>query len=112
MCIHPKTLPLLLTLAAVFGIGTIRSAFLAPRDGLLTLKRSVCLLPTSVQLTTKLDCAHLATRAMTFMKESASTLLITPLLPLILAVPLGTGTTRFALPALRDGLSIVTMSVS
>ena len=86
-----------LTSDAECGIGTTKSASSALRASFSTSTKSVLLLPTSAKPSTALPVtAPPATKAMTSPTDSVSTLPQTTPDPLISAVLLGTGRTKFA----------------
>ena len=103
-----QTTPSLLTLAVVFGTGTTKSAFPAPTDGSSTPTRSVCPFLTNALQATVLEPALLAMKVMTSRTELASSLPSTMPTQLTSVALLGTGNSKSALPAPRDGSSTPT----
>lgn len=104
----PQTTPSPLTLAAEPGIGTTKSAFPAPTDGSSTPTRSVCPFLTNALQATVLEPALLAMKVMTSRTELASSLPSTMPTQLTSVALLGTGNSKSALPAPRDGSSTPT----
>ena len=107
---QPPTLLLLQTLAAEPGIGTIKSASLAPNNGSSSTE-PVFPLATSVLLTMLMEPAPHALKATTSTMVSVKFQLLTELNLLILDVPHGTGIIKFAYNAQEDGISTQTMFV-
>jgi hypothetical protein len=96
-----------LTSAAEFGTGTIKSAFNAQMDGLSMPIRSALPSVISAKPTTPLVFASLVSRDTTSRTEPAFSVPSTMPSPLTQDALPGIGTTKSALPAPRDGLSML-----
>ena len=87
------------------GIGTIKFALNVQLSGLSTPMEFVCPFLTFVLLMMPMVPAPLASKDTTWLTESVSSHHSTMLNPPIQDVLIGTGTTKFAWLALKDGLS-------
>ena len=101
-----STMPSLLIQDAVPGIGTIKFASLALRDGSSTTKRSAFQFLTNVLQAIKTETALPAIKVMTLRMEPAFSLSSTMLTLLTQDVVPGTGIAKSAFPALKDGFSM------
>ena len=104
---HHSTMLNPLTLDAPPGIGTIKSALLAPNNGLSTLIKFVYPFLTNALLMPITVPAFHVSRVMTLRMEPVSSLISTMLNPLILVAPPGIGTIKFALLAPNNGPSML-----
>ena len=108
---HLSIMPSPLILAVPLGTGTIKCVLLALNTGSSITIRSVCLSLINVPLLIRTETALPALRDTTLKTEHVSSLPSIMPSPLILAVPPGTGTTKFVLPAHSDGCSTLKRSV-
>ena len=104
------TMPSLLILDAVNGIGTTKSASPALTNGFSTLTRFACQFLTNVPPTMPQELVLHASRDMTSRKENASSLISTTPTPLIQDAVNGIGTTKSASLALTNGFSMIIRS--
>jgi len=106
-----QTLPSLLILDVVFGIGITKFVSNAPTSGSSTLMESACPSLINVKLTLRMVPVLNATRAMTSKKDNACSLNPTRPNLLILDVEPGIGTNKSALNAPTNGSSTLRTSV-
>ena len=105
-----STMPSPPTPVVVFGTGTTKSVCPAPMDGSSMPTRSACPFLTTALLMTTVEPASPASRDMTSRKELVFSPHSTTPSPPTQAAVFGTGTTKFAFPAQRDGSSMPTRS--
>ena len=102
---HFPIMPDLLTQDVELGIGTTRSASLAPTDGFSTLTTSVFQFLTNARPTLPTETVPLASRDTTSRKDNVFSLTSTTPSPLTQDVQHGIGMSKFVLLAPVDGFS-------